>query len=287
MNKYKMLINALLFILIAFVPIATNAQNLPKIQTASVRAPDNIKIDGKTTEWNDTFQAYNVDNHIFYTISNDDNYLYFTARMDDDTGNEKEFDAGNAKVLYGGITLTIKLPAEKEDGKSKKIKDVSITFPTEYFRNKGLTILNISRNSKRFVNDTTYVSLKKVDSLSVIANKKMVNTFKEIELTGIQEIQEPSISIYNSLGINVAAQFNNRMQYVYELAIPLKYLGNSINSGKKFKYNIKLNGMPLFEPNGRSIPIFPIPENPTKANILAIWIQNATDFWGEYTLVKK
>jgi len=238
----------------------------------------------KTTEWNDTFQAYNVDNHIFYTISNDDNYLYFTARMDD--GNEKTFDAGNAKVLYGGITLTIKLPAEKEDGSSKKIKDVSITFPTKYFKNKTLSIINTSHAAKRNY-DTTYWGRKKVDSLSVVANKRMDNSFKEIELTGIQEIQEPSISIYNSLGIKVAAQFNNHMQYVYELAISLKYLSNSINSGKKFKYNIKLNGMPMYDENGIGLPIFAVPANPSQANFTDAWIQNATDFGGEYTLAKK
>ena len=53
-----------------------NAQKLPNVQQASLRAPENVKVDGKPTEWGDKLQAYNKATDVFYTIANDYNNLY-------------------------------------------------------------------------------------------------------------------------------------------------------------------------------------------------------------------
>src|SRR5476649_2012908 len=91
------------------------AQKLPNVQTASVRAPANIKIDGKTTEWNNTFQAYNHATDIFYTVSNDDAKLYLTIQASDKLVINK--------IMSGGITFTIQKSGKKTD------KDgISITY---------------------------------------------------------------------------------------------------------------------------------------------------------------
>ena len=49
----------ILSILFAVITFTATAQKLPNVQATSLRAPANIKIDGKATEWNDKFQAYN------------------------------------------------------------------------------------------------------------------------------------------------------------------------------------------------------------------------------------
>lgn len=73
MRKLKSTYCLLLFVAIVMKQwTVTFAQKLPGVQTSSLWAPENLKIDGKTTEWNGTFQAYNKAADIFYTISNDD-----------------------------------------------------------------------------------------------------------------------------------------------------------------------------------------------------------------------
>jgi len=67
-------------ILFSIAFLNTHAQTLPKVQEASLRAPDNIKIDGKPTEWNNQFQAYNTATDLFYTIANDDQNLYLVIQ---------------------------------------------------------------------------------------------------------------------------------------------------------------------------------------------------------------
>jgi len=61
------------FLMIGFF---ANAQKLPEVQTVNLRAPAGIKIDGKPTEWDSKFQAYNKSTNAFYTIANDDDNLY-------------------------------------------------------------------------------------------------------------------------------------------------------------------------------------------------------------------
>src|ERR1700761_303273 len=96
--------------------VTASAQKLPNVQTASLRAPANMKIDGKATEWNNQFQAYNHATDIFYTISNDDSKLYLTVRATDKQVMNK--------ILRGGVTFTVQPSGKKTD------KDgISITYP--------------------------------------------------------------------------------------------------------------------------------------------------------------
>jgi len=67
---------ALAALLLTAISIGVYAQKLPNVQLGSVQAPADIKIDGKTTEWHDQFQAYNRATDIYYTLSNNDNHLY-------------------------------------------------------------------------------------------------------------------------------------------------------------------------------------------------------------------
>ncbi|WP_316838282.1 hypothetical protein [Pedobacter nutrimenti] len=274
MNKNSIINIALLLPVILFgnAPFMAVAQKLPKIQQTGKRAPADIKIDGKTTEWNDEFQAYNINNRIYYSISNDDVNLYLTVRASDGYGNEK--------AIFG-ISFMVKIPAETGE-KSKK--NIVVTFPPTIEVAKIDPVRYTVVAVRRLKNGTTNADQKKIDSLRLVANKMMGGVFKEISITGIKEIRESLISIYNTESIKVAAQFNDHMQYTYEMAIPLKYLGPAINGGQKFSYNIKMNGLPEKTPDS--------PYPPPTLSIEALGQDNAyvsypTDFSGIYTLVKK
>jgi hypothetical protein len=47
----------------------TSAQKLTAVQLVLLRSPDNLKIDGQSSEWNNKFQAYNSNTSTFYTIA--------------------------------------------------------------------------------------------------------------------------------------------------------------------------------------------------------------------------
>lgn len=258
------------------------AQKLPNKQGVSVRAPDNIKIDGKTTEWNDEFQAHNWGNHIYYTLSNDDNNLYLTACMDD--------MLGNRKILRGGLTFSI-LPL------SKKAKKLSITFPVA--SKNGIGSIDVEESgggplfSYSILKSDTVANKAKIDSLIAISNREIAKEHKEIYITGIPEISDPLLSIYNTQGIIAGASFDKKMRYTYELAIPLKYLEAAISNAKSIRYNIKLNVLsPIIEAkrvtySGPPIRELKIATQLRPESLNDLFIYNDSDFSGEYTLAKK
>src|ERR1700744_2069010 len=98
------------------IVISAMAQKLPTVQKESVFAPTNIKIDGKATEWDDQFRAYNNAIDVFYTLSNDNENLYLIVRS-------KEHNIVD-KLIRGGITLTVNHLADKKDK-----SPVTITYP--------------------------------------------------------------------------------------------------------------------------------------------------------------
>jgi len=278
---------ALSVLLVSLISITASAQKYPKVQEVSLRAPENIKIDGKLAEWDGRLQAYSNADRIFYTISNDDNKLYVTIQTYGPHANDK--------ILSGGITFTLSHYADRR-GRLKSPDNVSVTYPLLYSGNiEGMITSNV-----------LYAELKKdsaknsskMDSVMHSINKQFTRAAKEIEVSGVNEITDPVISIYNTFGIQAAAQFSNRMFFTYELAIPLKYLGLSANDASKFSYNIKLNGSPE-----SAIPVFTADAGPVTAangvNVIAIseriaspnfdyqYENSVTDFWGEYVLAKK
>jgi hypothetical protein len=276
--------------LILFVALAANAQNrpnlehdsltqidikakaarLPNIQQISLRAPANAKIDGKATEWNDQFQAFNHATEIFYTIANDDKKLYLTIQA------VKPFFIIN-KILSGGIIVTI-----NTSGKKSIKNAASITYPTP-------------QHGKLIVNSKAMPALdnqKLADSVMNVYNNRLTDKEKTITVTGITGI-DSLISIYNTDGIKAAGLFNNKMAYTYELAIDLKLLNLNTDDVVKFSYNITLPGYnksanlaaeaaSFLKENGMNPNMFtPVPgQTPLPMEV-------PTDFWGEYTLMKK
>ncbi|GAB2982840.1 hypothetical protein GCM10027049_19570 [Mucilaginibacter puniceus] len=265
MKKLFLFVTALIAVNIAI------AQKLPNIQETSLRAPKNVKVDGKATEWGDQFQANNNKTEIYYTIANDNEKLYLTVRATDETIIKK--------IVMGGVTFTVNT-ANKRDAKNA----AAFTFPA-YDSSNSYGFFKFS-NSKIGTN---------ADSLMNAHNKELLTRYKLIGIAGVNAITDSLLAIYNNEDIMASARFDNKLHYTYELAVPLKHL--KVDAGGKFMYNIKLNPATI---DGYKVEIitprtnlnlvvykdtkgntYQLDDNPQNFSLAA-----PTDFWGEYTLAK-
>jgi hypothetical protein len=264
---FKPILLSLIFILLSIVGFA---QSLPKIQIGSLRAPGNIKIDGIATEWGNKFQAYNRNVQAYYTIANDDNNLYLLIQATD--------PLIIRKIIAGSITFTTRLSGKKDINNT-----VAITYPI--FDKTNWPTLNLK--DIPIVTKNSTISIKQVDSFMRVVNGKLTRSLKEIKITGVKSLDDTLVSIYNSFGIKASSLFYNKINYTYELAIPLKYLGLSINYPSSFSYNIQFNGSATAEGS-----IIEHIEGGTRVRGSAsipdmMVISHATDFTGSYILAKK
>jgi hypothetical protein len=243
--------------------VISNAQKLPTEQEVSLRAPAGLKTDGKATEWNNTFQAFNNHVEFFYTMANDDQSLYLTIQP-----KQPEIIR---HIINGGITLTINPSGSKKDKNG-----IHITYPLI-----GALFLPLKNTRLRYAGAPP---VTEGDSVMNATNKRMDDKSKEIRVTGIKNI-DTLISVYNTNGIKAAAAFDNKMVYTYELAVSLKNLGMSAQASSKFIYQLRINdvesrGIEIKRDDaGKMLSV-----NITGPNAVAG--QAATDFWGEYTLAK-
>jgi len=270
MKRNFRFLSYLLFFLSA---VSAMAQKLPNKQQIGIRAPADINVDGKTAEWHDKFQAYNMNNRIFYTISNDDNNLYLTIRAGDGFSSEK--------ALFG-IGFNIQLPGDKRN----KPEEVKIIFPKYNSVKKTDDLRLMVESARKREKDTIAAAKRSIDSLSLLANKAIGIEYKKVIVSGI-ETAYPITTTDNKEGIKVAAQFDASMRFTYEMALPLKYLGASINSGQKFKYYIKMLGQPEVSPNGMPSPQIVGNDMASFFNSDRGFVMLSTDLSGYYTLVKK
>lgn len=257
----------------------SSAQKLPNKQEISLRAPSAIKIDGTLKEWTGNLKAYNTAVNLFYTISNNDDKLYLTI---------KATDPGIAnKIAAGGITLTIIASGNKKDKNG-----MAITFPAK--KTKNAPYFLGYKDIQELTSDTVKNRVQ-IDSLAKVLNKKIADSVKLIGIAGIKELPDDFISIYNDTGIKAAELFDNKLNYVYELAIPLKYLGLAINQHIKFIYQIKLNsGLAanatfIVSGTGRFLVVNEPGKEPMAIPNVPLYngVAYTTDFWGEYTLANK
>jgi hypothetical protein len=252
------------------VSLSANAQKLPNIQPAGLYAPANVKIDGKPTEWNNQFQAFNKSTSLFYTLANSNDNLYLTVQAADKTTINK--------MLGGGLTLLI-------SSKDKNTVPVSITTPILPSRNRAVV-------TKDPLLDTDLPE----------ANKAISGGLKEMAIKGLTAIPDSAISIYNEYGIKIAAQMDINKIYTCELVIPLKYINQLTSAVGTFNYNITLNGIrPTISNASPAAVASMMSQMPTAAaytfrvdgggmtiNGSSINdLMSPTDFSGTYTLAKK
>ena len=268
----KNLITSLLknsaLIVLLFNGIQTHAQKLPTVQTGSVKAPENIKIDGKATEWS-KFEAYNNATEIFYTISNDDKNIYLAVQAPE--------HYSIAKVVTGGITFTI-----KNNDKNSQIIPFAITYP--YYMEDRQGTWNRPRSVSYDLRSNPILS----ESQRSILNNQISGLVKEIPLTGAKGISDASISIYNELGIKANGFVDDKKAYTCEIAIPLKYVQQVIDANGKFSYRLQVNGRDTSGKNGTiivggvSTDPSAAPSDPNSGN----YMLSPTYLDGTYTLAK-
>jgi hypothetical protein len=241
------------------------AQKLPNVQTASLRAPANIKIDGKATEWNQ-FQAYNKATGLFYTMCNDDENLYLAIYSKDLTT--------NMKMLGQGISICFNT---KEKSKNNGIL---IKYPVGAETKKEYDDLGKLAKSIMFKGEQAKDDDVK-DSLFFKLNKALIASNKYLKLFGIKELTDTLFSIYDAKGIIIGLNSQEGNLVCYELSVPLKYLKLTPASLSKLNYNIQLNEdfLSRSRPPSSEITI-------STGRIDDKTMMYATDFWGEYILAK-
>lgn len=252
------------------------AQKLPNKQMVSVRAPANVKIDGKATEWGNSLAAYNKAIDIFYTMANDDKKLYLTIQCKD--------QRVMRTIINGGITLIVQKTGKKRDKEAAMIK-----FP--YLKKGQYVSIGLYQTSEDGLQEDPDDRI--ADSIIKMNNKRLTSSVKLIYTKGLPGI-DSVVSVYNDSGIEAANAFNIDKIYTSELAVDLRLLNLSINRAAKFSYHIVANG----EPNKYSISFTAgimagmNSDGTAMSQTQLDGIKNlaggigsaTTDFWGEYTL---
>jgi hypothetical protein len=262
----------IVFLLIA---ISAFAQKLTNKQEVSLHAPTNIKIDGKTNEWGDQFQAYNHATDVFYTIANDGNNLYIVIKAIKPRVVEK--------IIDGGITFIISDATKK---------GISLTYPNIDVQNGQWMINRAGKKEKSSVAippvvaalmpvDTNKNNTTHNDSLIAVANKLLIANAKTIFIKDADG-QNDTLSVYNEQKIRIASKFDKEGNYACELAIPLTYINLSPDN-QKINYSIKLNGRLTSHQKDTHINYVYIGGHLTDVDQD---IDSATDFWADYTLAK-
>jgi hypothetical protein len=240
------------------------AQKLPNTQQVSLRAPANLKIDGKATEWGNQFKAYNNATDVYYTLSNDDENLYLCLVA-------KQYSS-LSKIARTGVRFTVNHSTSKKD-----TSPVVITYPA---------LARADRSALAGLFETRNFEGVKVpiDHSAEALNKLLRTKSKLIKVEGVKDIDADNLSIYNDKGITSASEFGGPSLYTYELAIPLKYL-NLNKDQPAFSYQIKLNYVDEKEEAAFRASQPPPPPNTIMLQPVLSYIA-VTDFWGEYTLAK-
>ena len=270
MKLINISIGKILLILLCVFSLTIKAQKLPNKQEKSVWAPANIKIDGKADEWEDKYQAYNNATDIFYTVSNDDQNIYLTIKI-------KNLLV-MTKIVKGGVSFTINHTVKKKD-------DFPITVTYPVLKSGDANSISSLVNIKAGVHN----KVTGIDNSFESLNNAFTTKSKVLNVHGIKDIDisDDEMSIYNDKGIKAASRFDKPLAYIYELAIPLKYLALPNNGTDAFSYHIKLNVKDTEINFDTAVPVnlahadLPPPPPPATISIAA------TDFWGEYTLAKK
>jgi len=255
--------------------VSAYAQKLPNKQEVNLHAPTNIKIDGKTNEWGDQFQAYNHATDVFYTMANDGNNLYIVIKAIKPRVVEK--------IIDGGITFIISDATKKS---------ICFTYPNIDIQNGQRIISRAGKKEKSNVPippvaaalipvDTNENNITHNDSLIAVANSLLFANAKTIFIKDTNG-RNDTLSIYNEQKINIASKFDKEGNYVCELAIPLKYI-NLSQYNQKISYSIKLNGRLTNHKKGTRVNYVYIGGHPTDVDQD---IDSATDFWADYTLAK-
>ena len=284
-------------LLLTSLTVSIYAQKLPSVQQTSLRTPANVKIDGKASEWNNQYQAFNNATEIYYSIANNDSTLTLVVHA--------AHPQVIQRILENGLEFT--LEKNKTD---KNNVDVKILFPSlslaetwKVLNGVGLPISGFKEwnfiPDPRLGTDSVLASQKEYSLAG--ANKQLITRLKEIRFAGIDQIKDTLtgitprspyyrdfslrysgykwITIYNEDDIRAMIQFDDKKELTYELSLPIKYVKANIANGK-LSYDITIHG----RDGGR--PGVVVYFDGSDRGKLFPELFNPTNFTGEYTLAK-
>jgi hypothetical protein len=280
MKPYPFTKSLLLTICLLLSLTVTHAQQkLPNKQVTGVWAsPGKIKMDGKATEW-DNFQAYNTATDLYYTLANSNDFVYLVVQIQDPAVVERANSYGFTFEIY------------KTDKPGNK-ELISITMPPpEYAKYFSRMMMGFGATSDAAV----------ATSMMKNYNSSLQKYHKFLVVKGIPGFD--TISVYNDEpGIRLADAADIKLNYTFEIQLPVKFIKLLPGDNSKFLYRLAINGM---RDSGPSRGISTISANGTITSISAkdvtpeqqaaveeitarIAKRNApTDFKGEYVLVKE
>jgi hypothetical protein len=213
--KNKNLPEFIMCTIFLFTGAALKAQKLPNVQKTSVYAPANIKIDGKPIEWDNKFEAQNDATSLFYTMANDDNNLYLTLQaIDAPTIN---------KLIRGGLKITIK--SVKKTNNSVILAFMVVPPSRRIYFLKSMFEDNAETH-------------KRISDF----NDQLNNSIKDIGISGVKDIEDTVISVYNDYGIKQAVLLSPKGVLTCEIAVPIKYIAHLVDANS-LKYNLMLPGI--------------------------------------------
>lgn len=251
MNKLSKAGIGLTILLTTALSATVYAQKGGNIQEGNLRAPLNIKVDGKLNEWNDDFQAVNKTTLLTYSIANDDNYLYLVLKTADQTASRK--------ITAGGITFTINTANKKKEQDAFKLVYPMISGDAMrgMFQRPGgqggpggapggaVVVTGFAVGGPPGGGMGGGRPFQMDSATLATMHKNTIDAAKEIKLFGFKDIPDSVISVYNEYNIKAALGYDAKGALTYEMAIPLKQLGLTTDSPKEFAYNIKVNGMQM------------------------------------------
>jgi hypothetical protein len=266
-------------VLLSIASLPSTAQKLPSTQQSNIYITQKIVVDGKASEINNKYQAYNRTTDLYYTLQNDEMRLYLVVNIKDPEVIKK--------AIGGGITFSV-----NASGKRNDTVTYSVTYPQMFSSDKSAIAKNINKLSD-LTGDTTE-RLKQADSINKLNNTLLTMFAKQILLKKISAIPDSIISVYNEYGIKACMQFNQKSGLTYEMIVPLQYLNLKAGNEQKFIYNIMLNGVLSLSPGvvrqtaKGPVSVIGVPRgffNSTTFNDPSL--KYPTDFWADYILAKK
>ncbi|OCX51107.1 hypothetical protein BEL04_20555 [Mucilaginibacter sp. PPCGB 2223] len=172
------------------------------------KAPADVNIDGKLTEWGDSLALYDIKTKLNYTIANNDTDLYVIAYVTD--------PKLRRKIMAAGITVSV-------NPEGKKHKTYSLTYPVP----DGSAIF------KPHTGDEDGEDIRKPTLLQSTS----------IRVTGFKNVESDVITTANTYGFKAAVKFDDKHNLVYETAIPIKMLNIKPGKNEELEINIQVNGV--------------------------------------------
>lgn len=190
---------------ISITPIYAQQTN-PDVDT-NIWMSKPIVVDGNSQEWNEPLNNFNSETRLAFALGNDQNTLYLVIESLD--------EVTTGRLIRGGLTLNINTSGKKKDG-------IKLNF-------LGMQHAPITNEGGK-------------DSISFQEEKGRHDPgVRSISVSGFKSIADGVLAMPNDAGIQVAAAFNQRRDYICELAIPLTLLNLNGKERKGITYQIKIN----------------------------------------------